>query len=44
MKKANPLEIAQYAAANHIDTRPIFAWWVPQTLKQRDRIIKQVTH
>ena len=28
--------------ANKIDEEPAFAWWVPYTLKKRERIIKKV--
>ena len=44
MKEANPLEVAEYAHRNLIDNHPVFAWWVPSTLKRRAKIIKQVTH
>ena len=44
MKEANPLEVAEYASKSRIESHPVFAWWVPQTIKRRDKIIKQVTH
>ena len=39
---ANPVELADYALANGIDDEPAFKWWVPYTLKKRDRIIAKV--
>ena len=44
MKESNPLEVAEYASRNNLIDHPVFAWWVPITLKRRARIIKQVTH
>ncbi len=43
MKESHPVETAEYAVANMIDQRPAFAWWVPYTLRKRDRIIKSVS-
>ena len=40
LKDSNPIETAEYAVANQIDQEPAFNWWVPYTLKKRDRIIK----
>ena len=40
LKESNPLEVAEYAACNHIATEPAFTWWVPFALKRRDCIIK----
>ena len=44
MKESNPLEVAEYASRNSIDNHPVFAWWVPATLRRKERIIKQVSH
>ena len=51
LKESNPVEVAEYAKANGIDDEPAFKWWVPYTLRKRDRIIsavnqrvKKVTH
>lgn len=44
MKEANPLEVAEYAAQNGLTSHPVFAWWVPHTLRRKERIIKQVRH
>jgi len=40
LKESNPIELADYVSANGLTAEPAFAWWVPFTLKQRDRIIK----
>ena len=42
MKEYNPLEVAEYACARGIDNEAAFAWWVPFTLRKRDRIIAAV--
>ena len=42
LKESNPIEVAEYATAHGIDTEPAFAWWVPFTLKRRNRIIAAV--
>ena len=42
VKEANPVELAEYAVANKIEKQPAFAWWVPYTLKKRERIINKV--
>ena len=44
MKEANPLEVSDYVARNNLMEHLVFVWWVPMTLRRRDRIIKQVTH
>ncbi|KAL7569694.1 hypothetical protein ACA910_018563 [Epithemia clementina (nom. ined.)] len=41
MKASYPIQTAEYAVANCLTTEPAFVWWVLQTLKSRDRIIKQ---
>lgn len=42
LKETNPIEIAEYAVAMGLADEPAFAWWVPYTLKKRDRIIAAV--
>ena len=42
LKESNPVEVAEYAVANKLVEEPAFAWWVPYTLKRRDRIIAAV--
>ena len=42
LKESNPVELADYAVTHGIDIEPAFAWWVPFTLKRRNRIIAAV--
>ena len=42
LKESNPVELAEYAKATGIADEPAFKWWVPYTLKRRDRIISAV--
>ena len=42
LKESNPIEVAEYAVAHGIDGEAAFAWWVPFTLKRRNRIIAAV--
>jgi hypothetical protein len=42
VKDSNPIELAEYAVANHIQEEPAFKWWVSQTLRIRNRIIGKV--
>lgn len=42
VKESNPVMLAEYAVANKLVSEPAFNWWVPYTLKKRDRIIKAV--
>ena len=51
MKESNPVDVAEFAKAVGIDDEPFFQWWVPYTLRKRDRIVsavnarvKRVTH
>ena len=37
-----PLEVAEYAIANKIQEEPAFAWWVPFTIKKRERFISKL--
>ena len=39
LKESNPIEVAEYVTARYIQEEPAFAWWVPYTLRKRDRII-----
>ena len=36
------MQVAEYAVSQGIDHKPAFVWWVPFTLKKRDRIIALV--
>jgi hypothetical protein len=42
LKESNPVEIAEYAVSCEIENEPAFSWWVPFTLKKRNRIIAAV--
>mmetsp|Transcript_37601 Transcript_37601/g.53010 ORF Transcript_37601/g.53010 Transcript_37601/m.53010 type:complete len:1380 (-) Transcript_37601:246-4385(-) len=42
VKESNPVQLAEYAVANGLEDEPAFAWWVPYTLRKRDRIIASV--
>jgi len=42
VKDSNPLELAQYAIANCIDKEPAFAWWVPEIMQWKNRIIAHI--
>jgi len=42
VKAANPVELADYAIANHIQDEPAFAWWIPDVLKRRNRIVNKL--
>ena len=42
LKESNPVEVAEYAVGAKLVSEPAFAWWVPFTLKRRDRIIAKI--
>ena len=42
LKESYPVQTAEYAVATKIAMEPAFAWWVPHTLKKRNRIISKV--
>ena len=42
LKESNPVEVAEYATAHGLDSEPAFLWWVPYTLRRRNRIIAAV--
>ena len=42
IKESNPIEVSEYAKSRGLDDEPAFSWWVPHTLKKRDRIISAV--
>jgi len=42
IKESNPIEVAEFAKVHGIDKEPAFVWWVPYTLRKRDRIIAAV--
>jgi hypothetical protein len=41
-KEVYPIQAAEYAVANKLVSEPAFSWWVPYTLRKRDRVIKSV--
>jgi hypothetical protein len=42
LKDSNPVEIAEYAVANGINSEPAFHWWVPHVSRKRNRIISKL--
>ena len=42
LKETNPVDVAEFAEAKGISEEPAFAYWVPYTLRRRDRIISAV--
>jgi hypothetical protein len=42
MKESYPVQLAEYAVAARIAKEPAFAWWVPYTLRKRNRIIAKL--
>ena len=43
LKESHPIDVAEHAVAQGINHEPAFCWWVPHTLKKRDRIIAAVS-
>jgi Reverse transcriptase (RNA-dependent DNA polymerase) len=42
MKESYPVQLAEYAIVARISEEPAFAWWVPFTIRKRDRILSKV--
>ncbi|KAL7531098.1 hypothetical protein ACHAXR_003843 [Thalassiosira sp. AJA248-18] len=42
LKESNPVEVAEYEKSCGISHEPAFSWWVPFTLRKRDRIIAAI--
>jgi hypothetical protein len=42
LKQAFPVQLAEYVQKQDIAHYPAFQWWVPDTLKRRERIIKAI--
>ena len=42
VKHSNAVELAEFAVANRIADEPAFNWWVPHTLRKRNRILSKV--
>ena len=41
-KESYPVQLAEYAVSARISEEPAFAWWVPFTLRKRNRIIAKI--
>ncbi len=42
LKESYPVQLAEYAVQARIAEEPAFGWWVPYTLKKRNRIIAKI--
>jgi len=42
IKQSNPVDVAIYAKENGLVEMPAFVWWIPYTIKKKDRIIGAV--
>jgi len=42
MKEAYPTRVAEFAVSQGIQNLPGFRWWVPQALKQKNRIVNNI--
>ena len=42
VKDLYPVELAEFAVQNKIDSKPAFAWWLPYVLKKKARIIAKI--
>jgi hypothetical protein len=42
LKESYPVQVMEYAVTNKIAEQPAFAWWVPDVLRKRERIIQKV--
>lgn len=42
LKESNPLEAAEFATARGIVEEPASCWWIPYTLRRRDRVIASI--
>ena len=42
MKECYPVQTAEYAVSNNVDSEPAFNWWVSHILKKHNRIISKV--
>jgi len=42
LKEAYPIQVAEFALQQGIQDLPAFRWWVKDTLKRRDRMIKAI--
>ena len=42
LKASNPIEVAEYAVANHIAEELAFNWWLSHVIRRRNRVISKV--
>ena len=42
VKDCYPVQLAEYAQENNLSQKPAFAWWIPQVLKKKKRIISKI--
>ena len=42
LKESYPVQVAEYAVANNLETEPAFSWWVNTVLRKRNRILGKV--
>jgi Reverse transcriptase (RNA-dependent DNA polymerase) len=42
LKESYPVQVAEYSVEAKISEEPAFAWWVPHTLRKRNRIIAKL--
>mmetsp|Transcript_24453 Transcript_24453/g.37196 ORF Transcript_24453/g.37196 Transcript_24453/m.37196 type:complete len:272 (-) Transcript_24453:1442-2257(-) len=42
VKDSYPIELAEYFVQNGISDEPAFAWWVPFTLRKKERIVSKI--
>lgn len=42
LKESFPVQLAEYARKHDLETYPAFKWWVAETLKRKDHMIKAV--
>ena len=42
MKESFPVQLAEYAIVARISEEPAFAWWVPFTIRKRNRVLSKV--
>ena len=42
VKESYPVQLTEYARSTRIAEEPAFAWWIPHTLRERNRIIAKI--
>ena len=42
IKYSNHVDVAEYASAHDLGNEPAFTWWIPEILRQRNRIISKL--